>query len=145
MATIFDVASYILHQTGKINTMKLQKLIYYSQAWSLVWEEEPLFDDDFEAWANSPVIPELFSAHQGVFTLQNTFFDSKGNKDNLTAEQKETIDIVLRDYGTFSPSELSSLSHKELPWKNARVGVPSGVTSNNIISKESMQQYYGGL
>ncbi len=42
MATVFDVAAYILENTGSISTMKLQKLCYYSQAWSLVWDDKPI-------------------------------------------------------------------------------------------------------
>ena len=38
---VFDVAAYILQKTGSMTTMKLQKLVYYSQAWSLVWDEKP--------------------------------------------------------------------------------------------------------
>lgn len=47
MATVFDVAQYILEKTGKISTMKLQKLCYYSQAWALAWTEDPLFLSHF--------------------------------------------------------------------------------------------------
>ena len=54
MANVFDTAKYILEQKGDMSTMKLQKLCYYSQAWGLVWDDEPLFDEDFEAWANGP-------------------------------------------------------------------------------------------
>lgn len=60
MATVFDVAEYILQKLGEVTTMKLQKLVYYCQAWSLVWDEQPLFEDDFQAWANGPVCPALF-------------------------------------------------------------------------------------
>ncbi len=61
MAQLNDVARYILElQGGEVSTMKLQKLMYYSQAWSLVWDEKPLFDAHIEAWANGPVIRELF-------------------------------------------------------------------------------------
>lgn len=35
MANIISVAKYILEQRGAMTTMKLQKLCYYSQAWSL--------------------------------------------------------------------------------------------------------------
>ena len=37
---VFDVAAYILEKIGSMTTMKLQKLVYYSQAWSLVWDGE---------------------------------------------------------------------------------------------------------
>lgn len=46
MANIFDTAKYILEKSGSMSTMKLQKLCYYSQAWSLVWDDSPLFEED---------------------------------------------------------------------------------------------------
>ena len=55
MANVFDVAKYILQRTGKISTWKLQKLCYYSQAWTLAWTGKPLFEEEFEAWRNGPV------------------------------------------------------------------------------------------
>lgn len=54
MANVFDVAKYILVQRGEMSTMKLQKLCYYCQAWSLVWDDKPLFEEEFQAWANVP-------------------------------------------------------------------------------------------
>ena len=54
--------------------MKLQKLVYYCQAWSLAWDDKPLFDEDFEAWANHPVCPELFKHHKGKVYIRSRFF-----------------------------------------------------------------------
>ena len=144
MATVFDVAKYVLNQLGSITTMKLQKLVYYCQAWSLGWDGKPLFGENFEAWANGPVCPELFHKHQGMFVVDEKLFadlpDYKFSKDEL-----ETLKAVLDYYGDKDPQWLSELTHKEAPWKEASVGVPVGVSCSNIISKESMQQYYGGL
>ena len=146
MASIFDVAKYILHHAGKMTTMKLEKLMYYSQAWSLAWDEgTPLFDDDFEAWANGPVCPELFSTHQGQYELPVEYYDAKGNTDNLTKDQRDTIDTVLKAYGDKSAQWLSNLTHKELPWREARQGIPAGMRCDHIIAKDSIQEYYGGL
>ena len=36
--TIFDVAEYILSESDTITAMKLERLCYYAQAWSLVWD-----------------------------------------------------------------------------------------------------------
>lgn len=47
MADVFDTAKYILEQSSSMSTMKLQKLCYYSQAWSLVWGDSPLFEEGF--------------------------------------------------------------------------------------------------
>ena len=45
MASVFDVAVYILNSCGEMTAMKLHKLVYYAQAWSLVCDDSPLFDD----------------------------------------------------------------------------------------------------
>lgn len=142
-STVFDVAKYILHKMGEISTWKLQKLCFYSQAWELAWTGTPMFDEDFQAWTNGPVCPELFHAHQGKFSV--TEEDIIGNINNLSDEQKESIDVVLRDYGNMEPYELRAQTHAENPWINARNGCKEGEPCSNVITKESMGEYYGGL
>lgn len=143
MANIFDVAKYILEKKGTMSTMKLQKLCYYAQAWALVWDDTPLFDEDFEAWANGPVCRELFFKTQGQYTVSST--DETGGNEDLTDNEKDTIDKVLEHYGNHNAQWLSQLTHMEDPWNEARVGIPAGAGCNRIISKESMALYYGGL
>jgi uncharacterized phage-associated protein len=45
-----------------ISNLKLQKLCYYAQAWSLALRGKPLFPERIEAWAQGPVVPELSGA-----------------------------------------------------------------------------------
>ena len=142
MANVFDTAKYILEKKGEMSTMKLQKLCYYSQAWSLVWDD-PLFDEDFQAWENGPVCPELFQKTKGRYSVVAD--DETGGENNLTDSQKETIDVVLNHYGGHNAQWLSQLTHMEEPWKAARADLPKNATSNNVITKESMAMYYGGL
>src|SRR5215468_6409074 len=97
MARVEDVAVYILSERGPMTAMKLQKLVYYAQAWNLVWEEEPLFDARIEAWANGPVAPELYRRHRGRLHLSAG--DIPGEPDQLSGEERETIDAVLESYG----------------------------------------------
>lgn len=144
MATVFDVSKYILHKFGKLSTWKLQKLCFYAQAWEIAWTETPIFEENFEAWANGPVCPSLFQAHKGKFVISEDELEY-GNPDNLTEEQKNDIDIVLRDYGDMEPYDLRELSHSEDPWKNARGALPEGARGDTIITKDSMGEYYGSL
>lgn len=69
----------------------------------------------------------------------------QGNINNLTKEEKESIDVVLKDYGNMIPFELSSLTHSETPWRSARSNLPADSPSHAIISLESMGEYYGSL
>jgi len=144
MANVFDVAKYILKSQGEMTTMKLQKLTYYCQAWSLAWDGMPLFDEEFQAWANGPVCFELFTEHKGMFVVNINLFRNLPDYV-FTETQIETMDSVLSYYGDKPPQWLIELTHKENPWKQARADVPAGEHSSNIISKESMQEYYGGL
>lgn len=142
MATAHDVAAYILEKLGAIPAMKLQKLAYYSQAWSLVWDEEPLFSDRIEAWANGPVIPALYNEHRLQFKVISI---PSGDPSALTDTQKETIDKVLGFYGDKSSQWLSDLTHKEDPWLNARKGLAIGQRGNEEITQAAMAEYYGSL
>lgn len=141
-ATAFDVAAYILEKLGAMTTMKLHKLVYYSQAWSLVWDEKPIFSEKIEAWANGPVIRELFAYHRGEFSLSKVVV---GSSSVLSAEQKETIDSVLDYYGNKTSQWLIELSHMETPWKTARKGLMPTARGNNEITNESMFEYYSAL
>ena len=118
MANVFDTAKYILEKSGKMSTMKLQKLCYYSQAWALVWDDAPLFDEDFQAWANGPVCPELFFKTKGMYSVSAK--DETGGEENLTDDQKDTIGKVLEYYGGHDAQWLSQLTHMEDPWLKAR-------------------------
>lgn len=144
MATVFDVAKYILHRKKKLSTWKLQKLCYYAQAWSIAWTEHPLFAEDFEAWVNGPVCPELYHAHQGKFEIAEADLP-KGDRDALSADEKETVDAVLDTYGDWEPYELKEQTHHEPPWRDARKGLPETAYSRTVISKDSMGAYYGSL
>ena len=141
--SILDVARYILEQCGPMTAMKLEKLCYYSQAWSLVWDGSPLFEEDFEAWANGPVCPVLFDKHRHMFTVSKE--DIPGDSLNLTDDQKETINAVIEAYGKLDAYQLSTLTHTEAPWVNARDGLPSGARSNRVITLDAMEEYYGSL
>ena len=143
MANVFDTAKYILEKSGAMSTMKLQKLCYYSQAWSLVWDDTPLFHEDFQAWANGPVCPELFYKTQGHYSVNAG--DENGGEGDLSDNQKDTINKVLEHYGCHDAQWLSQLTHMEDPWIKARAGAPSGAGCSNTITKESMALYYGGL
>lgn len=143
MATVHDVAAYILQQKGPMTAMKLQKLVYYSQAWSLVWDEQPLFQEWIEAWANGPVVPELYRAHRGEFKISPPW--RKGDPEALTPSERETVDAVLDHYGDKSSQWLSELTHKEQPWRSARKGLPAGTRGSEIITHASMVEYYESL
>lgn len=144
MANVHDVAVYILEKIGKTSAMKLQKLVYYSQAWHLVWEEQALFPEKIEAWANGPVVRELYRDHRRRFEVTARTF-SDGDSRRLTQPERETVDAVVDSYGKLKAFELSEMTHREAPWRDARRGVPPGAACSNVITKHAMAEYYESL
>lgn len=142
MAKVHDVAAYIISKIRSIDAMKLQKLLYYSQAWSLVWDDRPLFSARIEAWANGPVVREVFKAYQGHYAISTARF---GNKEALSSREKQTVDAILKFYGPKSGFFLSQLTHRERPWVEARKGVAPGDPSDREITLAAMAEYYGSL
>jgi uncharacterized phage-associated protein len=139
MANAHDVAAYILASRGEMTTMKLQKLVYYSQAWHLAWDGEPIFPERIEAWRNGPVVPELYQAHKGRFVVSEW---PEGDPARLTDSQRETIDEVLGGYADFTPAQLSWLTHREEPWKQARSGLDPHERGGKAIDLQLMQEFY---
>lgn len=147
MACILDVAKYILSKKGNMTAMKLEKLCYYSQAWMLAWEEIPMFEDDFEAWANGPVSRRLFNLHRGKFIVSSADISAEYGRTNLDDTQVDVIDRILDYYGDKEPNWLSELTHLERPWKDARARAHAapGEYCDEVILKSDMMDYYGGL
>ena len=142
--SVKDVAAYILDKCDKLSTWKLQKLCYYSQAWSLVWDDGPLFEERIEAWANGPVVPILYGLHRGQFHISEI---DGGDASELDQDQRDTVDAVLEFYGDKEAAWLSALTHKERPWREAREreNLTAGERGNAEILPDIMAEYYGGL
>lgn len=139
---VFDVAAYILEHVGTMTTMKLQKLVYYSQAWALVWDEASLFEENIEAWANGPVVRELFDYHRGMYEISSVPI---GNPRLLNEIQQETVDAVLEYYADKPAQWLIELTHMEDPWIQARKGLPRLERGNRVIPLDTMADYYSSL
>ncbi len=144
VVSVFDVATYIMEKISRCTTMKLQKLLYYCQAWYLVWNERPLFSERIEAWANGPVIRELYQFHKGLYIISASDIPL-GNPDRLTNDQKSDIDIVLNAYGGKSSQWLIDQTHREAPWQNARRGLAPSERGHVVISLQEMADYYSSL
>ena len=144
MVSVLDVAAYILRKQGAVTAMKLQKLVYYAQAWSLVWDDKPLFSERIEAWANGPVVRKLYNAHRGCYRVSRI---RGGRLRKLNSEQHDTVDAVLAYYGGKSSQWLSDLSHMERPWREtrARYQLVDGERGNAVIRHADMAEYYSSL
>ncbi|WP_370943102.1 Panacea domain-containing protein [Amycolatopsis sp. cg5] len=139
MTSAHDVAAAVVRRTGAITTMKLQKLVYYSQAWHLVFHGEPMFEERIEAWQQGPVTPSLYARHSKKYQVQDW---PHGSERELTAEQLSTLDWVLGKYAHFSAEALSRMTHMETPWRSARGLCEEDEKSTAQISQDQMRYFY---
>lgn len=147
--TAHRLADYILYAAknrgvGEVTNLKLQKLLYYSQAWYLATVNEELFGERIEAWIHGPVVPSVFGSFKAfrwkVLPVPAEEPDIEEGNGPFTIRQH--VAQIFDAYGHLSGSQLEDLTHREDPWKNARGGIPCDAPSNAIISHESMRVYY---
>lgn len=141
------VAQYILWFVGDVGdsltNLKLQKLVYYAQAWHLALYETPLFPEPIEAWAHGPVVKPLYDNYKkygrGIIPSPDNppFFDDEITQVHLN----EIMDVFLG----FDAFALQRLTHQEEPWKEARQGLAYDDLSNREISQETMINFYQSL
>ena len=139
MVSVDDVAAAILERTGTVTTKKLQKLVYYTQAWHLVFENNRMFNSRIEAWVQGPVVPHLYHQHKRSHDVSRW---ETGNPGRLSPTEGKTVDWVVRQYGEFSAEALSRMTHMEVPWVAARGGRAAGEPSNDEIDLRHMASYH---
>ena len=139
----FDIANYFIflaNTSGSfISNLKLQKLVYYAQAWYLVNYGVPLFQEDFQAWIHGPVIPDLYQEYKAWGWKP---IEKEVGEPSFCKETHNFLEEVAEVYFSCDAYELERMTHQEAPWIIARKGLPIDAPSNETISKESMKMYY---
>ncbi|PSF35524.1 hypothetical protein C7H19_16040 [Aphanothece hegewaldii CCALA 016] len=143
MLSCFNVADYFIrlaNETGSfVSNLKLQKLVYYAQAWHLALYDVPLFEEDFQAWIHGPVIPTLYQKYR-VFGWRPITEDVN---PILPEAIQDFLNEVAQEYFACDAYELEQMTHAETPWNRARGDLPPDAHSNAVIKKEWMKEYYG--
>ena len=145
-----DLAKYILAVQGPMSHLKLQKLVYYVDAWHLVFHDRAIVPEDFKAWVHGPVCLSLWHAAKDFSTLNGDITVKAARKDaiikdmerRLSKDQVALIRDVLKEYGNKPAHHLESLTHAELPWREARGDLLAHEPSTNKIKKSTMKSYY---
>ena len=143
MLTCYDVADYFIWLANDVGSflsnLKLQKLVYYAQAWHLAIHGEPLFEEDFEAWPHGPVIPSLYEKYKKFSwkPIQKEVIEPR-----MPREVIKFLEEVTDVYFACDAYDLERMTHQEDPWNLARGSLPIHDPSSNIINKKWMKEYY---
>ena len=140
MENVRDIANWFLNQEAMTHK-KLQKLCYYAQAWyCALYDGEPLFEDEIQAWVHGPVVASLY----GDFSKYkwNEIPQRCVDLSRLPRRVIEVLEAVYNTYGEFTGDQLESLTHSEEPWKLARGTLKPWETCQAPIPCEEMRKYY---
>jgi uncharacterized phage-associated protein len=123
--------------------LKLQKLLYYCQAWSLAFGRGPLFRGQFQAWIHGPVSREIYDRFiRKSMYAPITIDDVQSFEGDLSDDDIQLISSVLSAYGGMTGDQLEYLTHVEWPWQEARQGVAPNQRSERLISEKTMGDCY---
>ena len=142
------LANYILKHYGPMSHLKLQKLLFYCDAYSLAYFGEEIVEDKFEAWVHGPVSRKVYDSLKDKSILYSDIEYSFDGIDvdyefgKLTQGQQDLIVAVLNDLSAWSGLELETATHSELPWLEARRGYAEGDKCHELISKETTRDFY---
>ena len=144
MYTALEIAVWFLGAIDRkagdgITHLKLQKLVYYAQAWSLALLDRPLFNEEVEAWTHGPVVETVFQRFKaaGWENLPRLI-----RKTEIDPQTVLLLRGVLATYGEHTASFLKDLTHREAPWQRAREGLSPTSRSRRVIPASAMKSYY---
>lgn len=139
------VISYIFKIQEEITPLMLQKLLYFVQGISYVLNQKPMFDEDCQAWVHGPVYPKVYDMFRGF--KYNPIEDARfaileEREKELSEAERKVIDLVANTFGMYGGKVMERITHSEEPWKQARKGYGDNVPSSELISKDSIKEYY---
>ncbi len=146
MTTAAKIADYLICKSVKdkksITNKRLQKLLYYVQAWHLAINKKPLFDDKIEAWIHGPAIRSVYEEYKSYVANPIDKVLNVNIATELGIGTVKFVDRIVEAYSKYDTATLEFMTHAESPWQEARNGLEINESSNNEISQASMLSYY---
>lgn len=142
------VIYYVFQQLEEVTPLMLQKLLYFIQGIYLALYNISIFEEDCEAWIHGPVYPEVYNLFKDFKYNpidDARFFILDGAKGKLTIEERKVINLVVNTFGLYGGKTLERITHNESPWRLARKGYDDSIPSNEIITKDSIKEYFSSI
>ena len=137
--------SYVFEQMKEITPLALQKILYFIQGIYMAMFGKPLYEEDCMAWTHGPVYEDVYNLFKDFKYNpidDNRFAIFKDRFEELDEQERKVIDLVINTFGKYSGKALESITHEELPWKNAREGYEASEPAREIISKDEIRNYF---
>lgn len=140
---LYNVALYIINKLEETTPLALQKILYFAEGFSNIILKEDLFNDSPEAWVYGPVYREIYDCFS--YYKYNNINYSEILKDydfNLTDNEKKYLDEMILMFGCYSGKVLREMTHLTKPWLKTRAGLEFDETSERVIEKDIMVEYF---
>lgn len=151
MATIGQISDYIILRlntdgNSDLTSLKLQKLLYYVQAWHLAFFGIPMFEGEFQAWVHGPVNREIYNLYKATkYTYSPITLEDMTDKEvasKLTENELLHVNNILDAYAGYTPTQLEFMTHNEAPWQESRKGLTQYARGEKVINEGHMAEFY---
>jgi uncharacterized phage-associated protein len=129
-----DVARELRKQLSGVGDLKLHKLLYYCQGWHLAFFGTPMFNERIEAWANGPVVADVWGDEKHG--------RHKPEPKALSPAALNTVSYVVGRYGRSTGKDLIRQTHAEDPWREASERVEPGEWDNAELTTAGLQSFF---
>lgn len=130
-----------------ITQMQLQKMLYFAQGYFLAKYDEPLIQEEFQAWKFGPVVPRIYDIYKlfGSYPITNTpDYLSFGLNDIVDLDEKanEAVDYTWKATSHLSATQLSNWTHQEgSPWQKAYNPIDMGISIDKKLIKDYFKKF----
>lgn len=145
MADPVQVARYLLQLAAReaepepITQMRLHKLLYYVQGWSLAQREAPLFAGRIEAWTHGPVVRQVYPAFADY---DDAPINPPVGEVELNAADRAFVESIWESYKMHSATRLRRMTHRERPWRETRGELKDTEKSDREIPQDLMADFF---
>lgn len=157
MYDVLDICRYIINYSNEkeygVSNLKLQKLLYFVQAYYLCFShsKERCFREDIEAWGSGPVVPSAYCEYaaygcgsipeiHSYFVYGTSLWNTVRvpySSEMIYKRDKAIIESVVDKFADYSSVDLMQLTQNQSPWKMAyRQG------TGTVISDECIRRYF---
>ena len=144
---IYLISKHIIAKMEDITPLALQKILYYIQGFSTYFFDNPIFNDNAEAWVHGPVYREIYDrfSYYRYNPISKNEFESYNEIDSLSEKEIKLIDSVINNFGVYSGKTLEKMTHITIPWEEGRKELSEEEYSSNIIDTDTMKDYFTNI
>lgn len=156
---VLDICRYVIGYSNDkdygISNLKLQKILYFIQAYFLISKPNnaPCFKEKIEAWDFGPVVAEAYHQYKQYGSCdipnvtsyieldKNNIWNTKRiefTPPNIANDDKKLINAVIDKFKNYSATDLVTITHHQDPWCNAY----NPKYPHNEITPEAIRTYF---